>query len=60
MVCPNCKKETDDLLYTKDCHGIIMRKVCIGCYNRIMAKGYDGVGYEDTDDLEDLSDLADD
>lgn len=45
--CSCCRKKVarTDMLYTKDCHGIIMRLVCMDCYRRIMEKGYDGVYY---------------
>lgn len=51
-VCPVCNNEADrgDMLFTRDCHGIAFRLVCDGCYQRIMAKGYDGQYYDDQDE----------
>lgn len=47
--CPICKKcvERTNMLYTKDCHGVIFRLVCYKCYKKLMAKGYDGELYEE-------------
>lgn len=46
-VCPVCRQghERDDMLFTKDCHGIPYRLVCFDCYHRLMEKGYDGEYY---------------
>lgn len=51
-ICPTCGKEVvrDDMLFTRDCHGITYRLVCFDCYERLMAKGYDGVHYDETDE----------
>ena len=50
--CPVCGEEIyrDEMLYTKDCHGITFRLVCWNCYNRLMAKGYDGENYDEADE----------
>lgn len=50
-ICPIYEKETDrnDMLYTKDCHGITFRLVCHACYQKLMAKGYDGEYYTELD-----------
>ena len=51
-MCPVCEKEVEraDMNYTTDCHGITFRLVCQKCWFKLMAKGYDGEYYEDTDD----------
>lgn len=38
------------MLFTHDCHGIPFRLVCFDCYDRLMAKGYDGEHYDETDE----------
>lgn len=50
--CPICGNEVDreDMMFTKDCHGITFRLVCYSCYTRIMRKGYDGEHYTDADE----------
>lgn len=50
--CPCCNKETErqEMRYTKDCHGIIFRLVCFDCYDKLMAKGYDGEYYAEADE----------
>lgn len=50
--CPVCGGEVyrDEMLYTKDCHGITFRLVCWNCYNRLMEKGYDGEYYDEADE----------
>lgn len=61
-LCPVCnnKVKLNEMLYTRDCHGIIMRLVCYKCHSMIMKKGYDGEYYGNYDDYyDDLSDLAD-
>ena len=37
-ICPICGKEVErnDMQYTRDCHGITYRLVCIDCYDEIM------------------------
>lgn len=52
-VCPECGCIVDcaDMLWTHDCHGIPLRKLCIDCHNDIMeSKGYDGEYYTDADE----------
>ena len=51
-ICPVCEKEVEreDMLFTYDCHGIPFRLVCHRCYERLMAKGYDGAYYTDADE----------
>ncbi len=51
-ICPECGKEYErcDMLYTKDCHGIIFRLVCYKCHKKLMAKGYDGVYYTEAEE----------
>lgn len=52
--CSACGKETErmEMLYTKDCHGILMRLVCMECYKKIMhsGRGYDGQYYDERDE----------
>ena len=50
--CPTCGKTVDrsDMQFTKDCHGITFRLVCFDCYRKLMAKGYDGVYYNELDE----------
>ena len=45
--CPCCNKEVErhNMKFTKDCHGITYRLVCINCWGILMAKGYDGQYY---------------
>lgn len=38
------------MIYTKDCHGITYRLVCFRCYEKLMAKGYDGEYYSEADE----------
>ena len=49
-ICPECQKVTDQLIWTKDCHGIVFRHVCHDCYNKLMAKGFDGEYYSSADE----------
>ena len=51
-MCENCEREVkrEDMLYTRDCHGITFRLVCYDCYNKLMAKGYDGEYYTENDE----------
>lgn len=51
-ICPTCGKEVvrDDMLFTHDCHGIVFRLVCFDCYEKLMAKGYDGQYYDEADE----------
>jgi len=50
--CPECGKKVDraDMYYTKDCHGITFRLLCMDCYEKAMAKGYDGEYYTEADE----------
>lgn len=43
-------KEDADMLFTHDCHGIAFRLVCFDCYEKLMAKGYDGQYYDEADE----------
>lgn len=53
-VCPICNHEVprEDMQFTHDCQGISFRLVCIphGCYDKCMAKGYDGEYYDERDE----------
>ena len=51
-ICPVCEKEfqRDDMIFTRDCHGITFRLVCLGCYDKVMYKGYDGEYYTEADE----------
>ncbi len=51
-VCQYCGKEVDrnDMTFTRDCHGIPFRLVCIDCYQKLMEKGYDGEYYTEADE----------
>lgn len=51
-ICPTCCKEVarEDMLFTRDCHGITYRLVCYECYERLMEKGYDGEYYSEADE----------
>jgi len=50
--CPVCGKRfiRDDMVFTRDCHGITFRLVCFDCYDKVMAKGYDGQYYTEADE----------
>lgn len=51
-ICPVCGKEVDraDMLFTRDCHGILFRLLCLDCYEVAMLGGYDGEYYTDADE----------
>lgn len=51
-ICPTCGKEVyrDEMDFTRDCHGIPFRLVCLDCYTELMAKGYDGEYYDERDE----------
>ena len=51
-ICPECGKETErkEMIFTYDCHGITFRLVCHRCYDKLMAKGYDGAYYTEADE----------
>lgn len=38
------------MIFTRDCHGITFRLVCLGCYDKVMYKGYDGEYYTEADE----------
>jgi len=50
--CPNCGKHVlkVDMQFTYDCHGIPYRHVCLDCWDKLMAKGYDGEYYTEADE----------
>lgn len=50
--CPVCGKKAPrfDMDFTRDCHGIPYRLVCHGCWQRLMARGYDGEYYTEADE----------
>lgn len=52
IICKGCGKgfDRDEMRYTRDCHGIVYRLVCEKCYNKLMAKGYDGEYYTELDE----------
>lgn len=51
-ICPVCKRvvERCDMDFTRDCHGITFRLVCFDCWEKLMAKGYDGQYYDERDE----------
>lgn len=51
-LCPCCEREVDrsDMDFTRDCHGITYRLVCFKCWEKLMAKGYDGEYYTEADE----------
>ena len=51
-VCPYCNKEVErqNMDFTRDCYGITFRLVCFDCYEKLMAKGYDGQYYTESDE----------
>lgn len=51
-ICPCCNNKVDrsDMQFTRDCHGITFRLVCYKCYDKLMAKGYDGEYYSSSDE----------
>ena len=40
----------DEMNFTKDCHCIPFRLVCVSCYERAMENGYDGEYYTEADE----------
>ncbi|MCL2080256.1 MAG: hypothetical protein FWH17_10560 [Oscillospiraceae bacterium] len=50
--CTVCGKPFDreGMQFTRDCHGITYRLVCLDCYDRLMAHGYDGQYYDERDE----------
>lgn len=51
-LCPCCERMIDraDMDFTRDCHGITYRLVCFNCWEKLMAKGYDGEHYTEADE----------
>lgn len=51
-ICRVCGKEEDRrcMQFTHDRHGIPFRLVCMDCYDKLMAKGYDGEYYTEADE----------
>lgn len=51
-ICQCCNKEVErkDMEFTRDCYGITFRLVCFDCYEKLMAKGYDGQYYTEADE----------
>lgn len=51
-ICPVCGKEVprEEMSFTRDCHGIVFRLACWDCYDKLMAKGYDGEYYTEADE----------
>ena len=51
-ICECCEKKVlrEDMLYTRDCHGIPFRLVCEKCYEQLMENGYDGEYYSEFDE----------
>ena len=52
LTCPVCAKEfqRENMIFTRDCHGITFRLVCFDCYDKVMGKGYDGAYYSEADE----------
>lgn len=48
--CCNKQVERNDMQFTRDCHGIPFRLVCLDCYDKLMDKGYDGEYYTELDE----------
>jgi hypothetical protein len=50
--CPVCGKRfpRDEMIFTRDCHGITFRLVCADCWNKVMEKGYDGEYYTEANE----------
>ena len=48
--CCNKQVERNDMQFTRDCHGIPYRLVCLDCYEKLMDKGYDGEYYTELDE----------
>ena len=51
-ICQCCNREVERkyMEFTRDCHGIAFRLVCFDCYEKLMAKGYDGQYYTEADE----------
>lgn len=54
--CAVCKKAypKNEMSFTRDCHGIPYRHACPSCYSKVMAKGYDGEYYSESDECIDV------
>ena len=52
LTCPVCGNEfqRENMIFTRDCHGITFRLVCFDCYDKVMGKGYDGAYYSEADE----------
>lgn len=51
--CPICGEwhKREEMDFSKDCHGIPYRMVCLGCLSKAYEeKGYDGEYYTDADE----------
>lgn len=50
--CHRCGEEERvfRMFQTRDCHGIPFRRVCSKCYNKVLARGYDGEKYGPEDE----------
>ena len=51
-ICPECGREVEraEMDFTRDCHGITFRLLCLDCYEQAMSKGYDGEYYDEMDE----------
>ena len=51
-ICPECGREVEraEMDFTRDCHGITFRLLCLDCYEKAMSKGYDGEYYNEMDE----------
>ena len=51
-ICPECGREVEraEMDFTRDCHGITFRLLCLDCYEKAMSKGDDGEYYDEMDE----------
>lgn len=51
-LCQRCGKRfpREEMQFSYDCHGIPFRFLCPSCYDKAMAKGYDGQYYTEADE----------
>jgi NADH pyrophosphatase NudC (nudix superfamily) len=52
-ICPKCGKKVprEDMAFSRDCHGIAFRLLCIPCLEKIEETiGYDGEYYTEADE----------